>query len=233
MGGVVLLQPRSSVAPSVSLASSSTCASTSLVSALFLPAALREFPSVSFVRTSLFRGSALAVHSRCGRLAPSARAPFWRFYRHRPNHALQRTEAGGGLFSVYHVLLRQPLSLSLDSLGAQMPFSVSRASRCQSRRFVFAVACARLWLCVLPVLVPLSRVRRGRAVAVHARLRPAVVVPRPASTPRFPVFPSGTSVCVGPSARGRKVAPNHALQRTGHGGTSVLVVSSCVAMARR
>ena len=33
------------------------------------------------------------------------------------NHALQRTEAGGELFSGYHVLLRQPLSLSLEPLG--------------------------------------------------------------------------------------------------------------------
>ena len=34
-----------------------------------------------------------------------------------PNNALQRTEAGIQLFSVYHVLPRQPLSPSLDSLG--------------------------------------------------------------------------------------------------------------------
>ena len=33
-----------------------------------------------------------------------------------PNHALQRTEAGG-VFSVFHVLRRQPLSLSLGPLG--------------------------------------------------------------------------------------------------------------------
>ncbi len=41
--------------------------------------------------------------------------------RHRPNHALQRTEAGGGLFSVLHVLPRQPLSLSLSPLGDSRP----------------------------------------------------------------------------------------------------------------
>ena len=34
-----------------------------------------------------------------------------------PNHALQRTEAGVYVFPVYHALLRQPLSLSLSSLG--------------------------------------------------------------------------------------------------------------------
>ena len=34
-----------------------------------------------------------------------------------PNHALQRTEAGGGVFCVFRVLRGQPLSLSLASLG--------------------------------------------------------------------------------------------------------------------
>ena len=38
----------------------------------------------------------------------------------RPNHALQRTEAGGGASSEIHVLFRQPPSLSLDSLGHQI-----------------------------------------------------------------------------------------------------------------
>jgi hypothetical protein len=41
----------------------------------------------------------------------------YRFRSEVSNHALQRTDAGGGVFSAYHVLLRQPLSLSLDSLG--------------------------------------------------------------------------------------------------------------------
>ena len=41
-----------------------------------------------------------------------------------PNHALQRTEAGGGVFRVGFVLCRQPLSLSLSSLGPCAPFSV-------------------------------------------------------------------------------------------------------------
>ena len=37
--------------------------------------------------------------------------------RRGPNHALQRTEAGGRLFCVFHVLRRQPPSLSLSPLG--------------------------------------------------------------------------------------------------------------------
>ena len=37
--------------------------------------------------------------------------------RRGPNHALQRTEAGGRLFLALHVFLRQPLSLSLSPLG--------------------------------------------------------------------------------------------------------------------
>ena len=36
-----------------------------------------------------------------------------------PNHALQRTEAGGRAFSAIHVLRRQPPSLSLEALGHQ------------------------------------------------------------------------------------------------------------------
>ena len=37
--------------------------------------------------------------------------------RRPPNNALQRTEAGGGVFSAIHVLRRQPPSLSLGPLG--------------------------------------------------------------------------------------------------------------------
>ena len=41
-----------------------------------------------------------------------------------PNHALQRTEAGVRVFSVYHVLSREPLSLSLSPLGPGSLLSV-------------------------------------------------------------------------------------------------------------
>ena len=56
--------------------------------------------------------------------------PSSRFRVRGPNHALQRTEAGVRVFPVYHVLLRQPLSLSLSPLGQQsFPAGASRASR--------------------------------------------------------------------------------------------------------
>ena len=43
---------------------------------------------------------------------------------HAPNHALQRTEAGGRVSLAIHVLRRQPLSLSLGPLGALLLCSV-------------------------------------------------------------------------------------------------------------
>ena len=57
----------------------------------------------------------------------------------RPNHALQRTEAGGGLFLAFHVLFRQPLSLSLDSLGARSPRCVGGGTLVP-RRLLVAVS---------------------------------------------------------------------------------------------
>ena len=42
-----------------------------------------------------------------------------------PNNALQRTEAGGRVFSVFHVLRRQPPSLSLGPLGTTVAISQS------------------------------------------------------------------------------------------------------------
>jgi hypothetical protein len=45
------------------------------------------------------------------------RAPQPPVPRPPPNNALQRTEAGSRLFSVYHAFLRQPPSLSLSPLG--------------------------------------------------------------------------------------------------------------------
>ena len=51
-----------------------------------------------------------------------------------PNNALQRTEAGGRLFSVYRVFLRQPLSLSLEALGPES------SSQCSPMASVFPFA---------------------------------------------------------------------------------------------
>ena len=65
-----------------------------------------------FLRSSLPGGS--ARHSPAGVAVASSGRPLC---RRGPNHALQRTEAGGGLFSALHVLRGQPLSLSLSSLG--------------------------------------------------------------------------------------------------------------------
>ena len=83
------------------------------------------------------------------RLSPSSTSPLMRPSRHyrsrfpvrgpSPNHALQRTEAGGRLFSAYHASSRQPLSLSLSPLGPEsfvlcwrvaraFPFTVARRS---------------------------------------------------------------------------------------------------------
>ena len=58
----------------------------------------------------------IARHSP-GWLDAGSRSPDSEF--HAPNNALQRTEAGGRLFSVYRVSSRQPLSLSLSPLGPE------------------------------------------------------------------------------------------------------------------
>ena len=49
-------------------------------------------------------------------------------YRLRPNHALQRTEAGGRAFLAFHILFRQPPSLSLEALGTQILPSLCQAA---------------------------------------------------------------------------------------------------------
>ena len=54
-----------------------------------------------------------------------------------PNNALQRTEAGGGVFSAIHVLRRQPPSLSLSPLGPES------FVRCSSMESVFPFTMAR------------------------------------------------------------------------------------------
>ena len=56
----------------------------------------------------------------------------------KPNHALQRTEAGGGVFSVYRALLRQPLSLSLDSLGASRRHTMSATKSLPAKQTLWA-----------------------------------------------------------------------------------------------
>jgi hypothetical protein len=81
----------------------------------------------------------------------------------------------------------------------------------------------------------------GRAFRIQARLSPVGVLKRPASTRRFFVRPSGESIGIGASARGRMVAPNHALQLTPSGGpplfaipplTSPVVVAELAAVRR-
>ena len=112
----------------------------------------------------------------------------------RPNHALQRTGTGVQAFPRSRVLRRRCLSLSLSSLGARMPVSVSGASRFQSRRFIVAVRlrssrplCSAGWRAVLACSA-------GRAFPIHARLSLAAWVSRSALTPRFFVCPCVTPV---------------------------------------
>ncbi len=62
---------------------------------------------------------ASAALFRLSSLSSSSPLPGSFFLHHpSPNHALQRTEAGGTALLVYPVLPRQPLSLSLSPLGA-------------------------------------------------------------------------------------------------------------------
>ena len=72
---------------------------------------------------------------------------------HRPNHALQRTEAGRCVSSVFFALRGQPLSLSLSSLGdtARHPWNRSKAqpttpTRWQIGRLLLRAAWASFWL---------------------------------------------------------------------------------------
>ena len=73
-----------------------------------------------------------------------------------PNNALQRTEAGGRLFSVVRVLRRQPPSLSLGPLGTASAWLYFRVTRFgispdgavlleRAGRCGFRSACARFW----------------------------------------------------------------------------------------
>ena len=91
------------------------------------------------------------------------------------------------------------------------------------------LACARRHLCVRPLLVPLTRVRRGERLFVHARPSLAAFASRPASTPRFFVFPFVRLVRYRRFALCRR-APNHALQRTA-GWRRALMVAFLPAVA--
>ena len=116
---------------------------------------------------------------------------------HTPNHALQRTEAGGRLFFAIHVLLRQPPSLSLSSLGPES------LPQCSSR--------AR-WFPFLPRHVSSRSLSCGTPVPVLLPARPSFghvaspVYPFPAAVPVVPP-PESTSVLSGvPEALCRRVA---------------------------
>ena len=78
--------------------------------------------SVSAAPKSVFSASqsASAVPKSASAPSQSVRGSSCRL-RALPNKALQRTEAGGGAFSVFHVFLRQPPSLSLSPLGRSSP----------------------------------------------------------------------------------------------------------------
>ena len=74
--------------------------------------------------------------------------------RAAPNNALQRTEAGGRLFSELHVLRRQPPSLSLEALG---PESLAwGSSRVSLFPFFHRRACSRSFFGQLFLRVRLS-----------------------------------------------------------------------------
>ena len=94
---------------------------------------------------------------------------------HRPNKALQRTEAGGRVFFAIHVLLRQPPSLSLDSLGA-LPLPLSLDGTSVPIRFVVGVS---------------SRSLRGRGLPSGFVIR--FGQPLPAAAPVIPPPVGGRS----------------------------------------
>ena len=85
--------------------------------------------------------------------------------RRGPNHALQRTEAGGRLFFRCRALLRQPLSLSLSPLGALPLCSVLRGhvgSRSLRRRVGSRSLC--LHVCLSGESLALFSLSGGSAV---------------------------------------------------------------------
>ena len=120
-----------------------------------------------------------------------------------PNHALQRTEAGGRVYLAPHVLIRQPLSLSLSSLGPESFLPCWWAARwfplSLARRFPFSPFRVRHASCRL-------------AASFVRPFRPEAPVIPPADPTRVPVQP----LC--------RRGPNHALQRTEAGGGAFFAI---------
>ena len=151
-----------------------------------------------------------------------------------PNHALQRTEAGGRVFSAIHVLHRQPPSLSLSSLG---PESLSQEVRrrssprrndgspCRKGRSPRRNDGSPLWSRRSPLRSHGSPRRKGRSPRRHDG-SPLRQSSSPRHHDRAPVL------CGGPEALCRR-GPNHALQRTATGAPLFSVVEPCVAGACR
>ena len=89
----------------------------------------------------------------------------------RPNHALQRTEAGGGVSFEIHVLRRQPPSLSLSPLGPPTPRSMKRLLLWT---LAVAVVGSLVWVLCLP-LSPRGILFSGPAVVASVRTQAAVL----------------------------------------------------------
>ena len=174
------------------------------VASLFrVRASTRRFPLGPFCRLVLPFGSSPASfipfrrqcpHSPAGVHVLSSGGPETPLYG-EPNHALQRTEAGDGLFLAIHVLFRQPLSLSLSSLGpATLPLGCFEGMSVpvppQSSVFPFVLSARPSFAA--------SQSLRSSIPGGSALIPP-------------PEFPS-----IAPAVQRRSVGgrPNHALQRT-------------------
>ena len=129
-------------------------ASTATVSSMFIiPGQLRDIrvgyavdPKQDLIPVCPEQRTAMPCYTRLRRrsLSHSFRSVF-AIRPETPNNALQRTEAGGGLFSEIHVLHRQPLSLSLEALGG------ARAHRNRSRSQITMTRTLFLSLAILGV----------------------------------------------------------------------------------
>ena len=160
----------------------------------FVLSARPSFAASQSLRSSIPGGSALIPPPEFPSIAPAVQR---RSVGGRPNHALQRTEAGRRGFPRFHVLRGQPLSLSLSSLGPES------LPQCSSR--------AR-WFPFLPRHVSSRSLSCGTPVPVLLPARPSFghvaspVYPFPAAVPVVPP-PESTSVLSGvPEALCRRVA---------------------------